>query len=64
MARPYRKRRAGGRPGHVDPVRPPTALDIVYSAVPLRDGAGEIIGGLEVVVDQTAVPLPRDRRGS
>jgi HAMP domain-containing protein len=38
-------------------------LEIVYSAVPLRDGAGEIIGGLEIVVDQTAVPHPRERRG-
>jgi methyl-accepting chemotaxis protein len=37
-------------------------LEIVYSAVPLRDGDGRIIGGLEVVVDQTAVPRPRDRR--
>jgi methyl-accepting chemotaxis protein len=37
-------------------------LDIVYSAVPLRDADGRVIGGLEVVVDQTAVPRPRDRR--
>jgi HAMP domain-containing protein len=31
-------------------------LDIVYSAVPLHDADGRIIGGLEIVVDQTAVP--------
>jgi methyl-accepting chemotaxis protein len=38
-------------------------LEIVYSAVPLRDAEGRVIGGLEVVVDQTAVPPPRDGRG-
>jgi methyl-accepting chemotaxis protein len=37
-------------------------LDIVYSAVPLRDADGRVIGGLEVVVDQHAVPRPRERR--
>jgi methyl-accepting chemotaxis protein len=36
-------------------------LEIVYSAVPLHDADGRIIGGLEIVVDQTAVP-PGDRR--
>ncbi len=37
-------------------------LDVVYSAVPLHDAEGRVIGGLEVVVDQTAVPRPRDGR--
>jgi methyl-accepting chemotaxis protein len=37
-------------------------LDIVYSAVPLHDAGGRIIGGLEIVVDQTARPPSGDRR--
>ena len=27
----------------------------LYSAVPLRDGAGHVVGALEVVTDQTAL---------
>jgi methyl-accepting chemotaxis protein len=30
-------------------------LEILYSAVPLRDGAGHVVGALEVVTDQTAL---------
>ena len=30
-------------------------LEILYSAVPLRDGAGRVIGALEVVTDQIAL---------
>jgi HAMP domain-containing protein len=54
---------ADGREIASETVAHPEGLDleIVYSAVPLRDGAGEIIGGLEVVEDQTAVPRPRSR---
>jgi methyl-accepting chemotaxis protein len=37
-------------------------LEIVYSAVPLHDADGRIIGGLEVIVDQTAVPPAGERR--
>jgi methyl-accepting chemotaxis protein len=37
-------------------------LQIVYSAVPLHDAEGRVIGGLEVVVDQTAIPQPGDAR--
>jgi methyl-accepting chemotaxis protein len=31
------------------------ALEIAYSAVPLRDGAGKVIGAFEGITDQTAV---------
>ncbi len=39
-------------------------LEILYSAVPLRDGAGRVVGALEVVTDQTAVRRAADGPGS
>jgi methyl-accepting chemotaxis protein len=30
-------------------------LEVVYSAVPIRDEAGRVVGGLEVIGEQTAV---------
>ncbi|WP_242343350.1 Cache 3/Cache 2 fusion domain-containing protein [Anaeromyxobacter terrae] len=38
-------------------------LQILYSAVPLRDGAGRVVGALEVVTDQTAVRRAVDGPG-
>jgi methyl-accepting chemotaxis protein len=30
-------------------------LEVVYSAVPIRDEAGRVVGGLEIIGEQTAV---------
>jgi hypothetical protein len=38
-------------------------LEILYSAVPLRDGAGRVVGALEVVTDQTALKGAADAPG-
>jgi HAMP domain-containing protein len=38
-------------------------LEILYSAVPLRDGAGHVVGALEVVTDQTALKRTADSPG-
>jgi methyl-accepting chemotaxis protein len=35
-------------------------LEVVYTAVPLRDGSGKVVAALEVVTDQTAVKRASD----
>jgi methyl-accepting chemotaxis protein len=37
-------------------------LEVVYSAVPIHDEAGRVVGGLEVIGEQTAVKGAPDRR--